>query len=123
MGESPVEDEEADFNDQEIDEDNEEDETIKETVSSSTSEKVEFSSEISSPESLSSPFPSSNPTNILKGENAEQRRNRILRRRLYSRHFGKKDSDPNSILNSTSTSASRSRFPASSFSSLSPSYT
>merc|ERR1711981_1512113 len=64
-----------------------------------------------------------NPTNILKGENAEQRRNRILRRRLYSRYLGKKDSDQNSILNSTSTSASRSRFPASSFSSLSPSYT
>merc|ERR1712083_880360 len=55
---SPVEDEEVDYNDHEIDEDDEEEaerqqeeETIKETVSSSTSEKVEFSSEISSPES------------------------------------------------------------------------
>ena len=95
----------------------EEDET---NASSTTSEKLEFSSSDPSFPSLSSQFPSSEAKNALKGE-LERKLN--LRRRIYSQRFENKSSDK-SLINSTSTSiASRSRFPASSLSSLSPSFT
>ena len=84
-----------------------------------TSEKLEFSSDPTFP-SLSSQFPSSEAKNALKGE---LQRKLNLRRRIHSQRFENKSSDK-SLINSTSTSiASRSRFPASSLSSLSPSFT
>ena len=100
----------------------EEDETSKETVSSTTSEKIEISSDISFP-SLSSQFPSSEAKEaLLKGEQQRKLQRKLnLRRRLLSERYRSSD---NSLINSTSTSiASRSRFPNSSLSSLSSSYT
>ena len=102
----------------------EEEETSRRTISSSTSEKIEFSSEITSPSlsSFSSKFPSSRPTNILKGEQQQQGRP-SFRRRLYLPRVEKNASN-NPLIKSTSTSntllASSSRFPASSSSSRSP---
>ena len=100
----------------------EDDETSKETVSSTTSEKIEISSDISFP-SLSSQFPSSEAKEaLLKGEQQRKLQRKLnLRRRLLSERYRSSD---NSLINSTSTSiASRSRFPNSSLSSLSSSYT
>ena len=96
-------------------------------MSSSTSERIEIPSEISprSSSSSKSRLPSSRPTNVLKGEQ-QQQRNLSFRRRFYPQRSGKKTSI-HSLINSTSTSknllASRSRFPSSSFSSLFPSFT
>jgi len=122
-GGEDIEDEIIEANEEEEQRQQEEDdETSKETVSSTTSEKIEFSSDISFP-SLSSQFPSSEAKEaLLKGEQQRKLQRKLnLRRRLLSERYRSSD---NSLINSTSTSiASRSRFPNSSLSSLSSSYT